>query len=75
MTTANDVIATRARLGWAQAELARELSNGTETVSARTVQRWEAGDTKPPGFLKLALDRLVELHVSKGPGRPRKRRK
>lgn len=75
MTTPNDVRAIRARLGVTQHELAELLSANGRSITARTVGNWEAGRHPPPPFLRLALDRLVELHAPRGPGRPRKRRR
>jgi putative transcriptional regulator len=43
----------RSRLGWSQEHLARNVG-----VSLNTVQRWEAGKTKPS---HLAMDKLGEI--------------
>lgn len=75
MTTVNDVLATRMRLGWTQQQLADTLSNSRKRAAGRTVRGWESGEYAPPPYLKLALDRLIELHASRGPGRPRKKRR
>ncbi len=43
----------RSRLGWSQEQLARNVG-----VSLNTVQRWEAGKTKPS---PLAMDKLGNI--------------
>lgn len=57
--TAADIRAARARLGWSMQRLADALD-----VSKTTVANWEGGDpVRHPGMLRLALERLVDLHV------------
>jgi DNA-binding transcriptional regulator YiaG len=53
--TPDDVVAARRQLGLTQVELARALG-----VALTTLQRWELGLTRPPPYLRLALDHLVE---------------
>jgi DNA-binding transcriptional regulator YiaG len=53
--TADDVVAARRQLGLTQVELARALG-----VALTTLQRWELGLTRPPPYLRLALDHLAE---------------
>jgi DNA-binding transcriptional regulator YiaG len=53
--TADDVVAARRQLGLTQVELARVLG-----VALTTLQRWELGLTRPPPYLRLALERLLE---------------
>ncbi|QFG02178.1 helix-turn-helix domain-containing protein [Tepidiforma bonchosmolovskayae] len=53
--TPDDVVAARRQLGLTQVELARALG-----VALTTLQRWELGLTRPPPYLRLALERLVE---------------
>jgi DNA-binding transcriptional regulator YiaG len=53
--TPDDVVAARRQLGLTQVELARVLG-----VALTTLQRWELGLTKPPPYLRLALERLLE---------------
>jgi DNA-binding transcriptional regulator YiaG len=57
--TPEDVIAARRQLGLTQAELARVLG-----VALTTLQRWELGITTPPPYLRLALERLLELQAA-----------
>ena len=53
--TPDDVVAARKQLGLTQAELARVLG-----IALTTLQRWELGLTRPPPYLRLALDHLCE---------------
>jgi DNA-binding transcriptional regulator YiaG len=53
--TSDDVVAARRQLGLTQVELARVLG-----VALTTLQRWELGLTRPPPYLRLALERLLE---------------
>ena len=53
--TPDDVVAARRQLGLTQAELARVLG-----IALTTLQRWELGLTRPPPYLRLALERLIE---------------
>ncbi len=51
------LLAIRRQRQWTQAELARELC-----VSERTVRRWEAGHSEPPGVVvSLARSLLAAL--------------
>lgn len=53
--TPDDVVAARRQLGCTQVELARMLG-----IALTTLQRWELGLTRPPPYLRLALERLLE---------------
>jgi len=53
--TPDDVVAARRQLGCTQVELARALG-----VALTTLQRWELGLTRPPPYLRLALEHLLE---------------
>lgn len=48
-----DVIAWRRTHALSQMRLARLLG-----IDNRTLQRWEAGETVPPAFLRRALEQL-----------------
>jgi transcriptional regulator with XRE-family HTH domain len=51
--TADEVRTERLRLGFSQAELARELG-----VHPQTISNWECDVQTPPGLLPLALKYL-----------------
>jgi DNA-binding transcriptional regulator YiaG len=53
--TPDDVVAARRQLELTQVELARVLG-----IALTTLQRWELGLTRPPPYLRLALERLLE---------------
>lgn len=55
MTTSDDVLETRKRLGWTQAQLAEALG-----VVERTVRHWESDRSTPPVYLKHALWNLLQ---------------
>lgn len=57
MTTSDDVIETRKRLGWTQQQLADALG-----VAQRTVRYWEGGDREAPDYLKHALWWLLDTY-------------
>lgn len=62
MTIANDVLATRVRLGWTQQQLADALSDGDRRVSERTVGSWELGSREPAPYLKYVLAWIEQEH-------------
>ena len=58
--TPADLRAARQTLGLSAAKLAVVLRLGA--CGARTVRRWEAGDSSIPGPVEVALELLLERH-------------
>ena len=51
-----NIKALRAKMGWSQEKLARQID-----VSLFTVQRWELRRTKPSKFAQKELDKLFKI--------------
>ena len=64
-----DLKAWRTARGWTQEDLARGLSTDPDQppVHALTVSRWERGESTPPPYLSLALERLAAKHRRRKP--------
>ncbi len=67
--TPADLRTWRELIGWSIEKAASALE-----VDARTLDSWEQGATRPPAYVKLALERLAELEAKRvasengGPG-------
>lgn len=72
MTWSETIKAERAQAGLSQSQLARLLSgpSPSDACSVRTVQDWELGRNKPPGWVQaMILGRIMRATVKAKPAR------